>query len=173
MDKPNFTSIPKSQVTRQDRAKDDEWIRNFLKRGAYGILATSVDDQPFTHASTYVYDETGHCIYIHSALNGRRIANITANPKVCFTVTEMGRLLTSDHASGFGVEFSGVVVFGEASVLIDSDQARRGLQLLLDKYFPDRKPGADYREIQEDELCKTAVYRIRIDEWSGKQKKVG
>lgn len=172
MKKTDFNQVAKSSVTRQDRVKDDEWIRGFLKQGAYGILATSVDGQPFTHASTYVYDEAAHCIYIHSALNGRRLANVTANPKVCFTVTEMGRLLTSDHASGFGVEFAGVVVFGEAVILSDPEEARHGLQMLLEKYFPDHKSGLDYTPIQADELEETAVYRIRIDEWSGKQKKV-
>jgi nitroimidazol reductase NimA-like FMN-containing flavoprotein (pyridoxamine 5'-phosphate oxidase superfamily) len=172
MNTTNFTNISKSKITRQDRAKDDDWIRDFLKQGNYGILATSVDGQPFVHASTYVYNEERHCLYIHSSKNGRRLANITSNPQVVFTVNEMGGLLTSDKASGFGVEFAGVVVFGEAMVLSDREEMQHGLQMLLDKYFPDRKSGIDYRPIQDDELDSVAVYRIQIDEWSGKQKKI-
>ncbi len=172
MNSTDFKNVAKSRVTRQVRAKDDEWIRNFLKQGAYGVLATSVDGQPFVHTSTYVYDEANHCIYIHSALNGRRLANIKANPNVVFTVNEMGRLLPADKASGFGVEFAGVVIFGEAMVLNEPEEARFGLQMLLDKYFPDHKPCVDYRPIQDEELETVAVYRIRIEEWSGKQKKV-
>jgi hypothetical protein len=44
------------------------------------------------------------------------------------------------------------------------------LQLLLDKYFPHLRPGRDYRPIIDSELAVTAVYRIQIQEWSGKQK---
>ena len=46
----------------------------------------------------------------------------------------------------------------------------QGKQQLLDKYAPHLCPGRDYRPIQPEELAVTSVYRIAIDEWSGKQK---
>ena len=55
-------------------------------------------------------------------------------------------------------------------VIADKEEARRALQLLLDKYAPHLRPGRDYRAITDDELARTAVYRVRITEWSGKRK---
>jgi nitroimidazol reductase NimA-like FMN-containing flavoprotein (pyridoxamine 5'-phosphate oxidase superfamily) len=81
----------------------------------------------------------------------------------------MGRLLPADTAMEFGVEYASVVVFGTAELLSDEEQARHGLQLILDRYFPQMKPGVDYREIIPQELDMTSVYRINIDSWSGKE----
>jgi nitroimidazol reductase NimA-like FMN-containing flavoprotein (pyridoxamine 5'-phosphate oxidase superfamily) len=66
-----------------------------------------------------------------------------------------------------------VTVFGHAQILEDSNEARRALQQLLDKYFTHLQPGRDYRTITDDELARTTVYRIDIDDWSGKRKAVG
>jgi hypothetical protein len=70
------------------------------------------------------------------------------------------------------VEYAGVAVFGAITQLTDNAEKEHGLQLLLDKYFPHMRPGRDYRPITPDELKRTAVYRLNIEQWSGKQKKV-
>jgi nitroimidazol reductase NimA-like FMN-containing flavoprotein (pyridoxamine 5'-phosphate oxidase superfamily) len=69
------------------------------------------------------------------------------------------------------VEFTGVVVFGQARLLEDDAEKERALQGLLDKYFPDLKPGADYRPITPEELELTAVFAVDIDAWSAKRKR--
>ena len=111
-----------------------------------------------------------HAIYVHTARVGRTPANIEREERVCFSVSEMGRLLPAEHALKFSVEYAGVTVFGRARVLSDAAETRHGLQLLLDKYFPHLRPGRDYRAITDDELARTAVYRIEIEHWSGKAK---
>ena len=96
-------------------------------------------------------------------------SHLASNPHVSFCVAEMGRLLPADTAMEVGVEYASVVVFGKAGLLNDADQARHGLQLLLDRYFPQLKSGEDYREIQKEELDITSVYKISIESWSGKE----
>jgi hypothetical protein len=54
----------------------------------------------------------------------------------------------------------------------DPNEARDALQLLLDKYFADLAPGSDYRATTDDELKRTSVFRIDIEEWVGKRKRV-
>ena len=123
----------------------------------------------FIKPTLFVYDESEHAIYIHGALVGRMRTNLEVNPRVSFCIAEMGRLLPADTAMEVGVEYASAVVFGKVEVLTDADEARRGLQLLLDRYFPQLKPGIDYREILPQELDITSVYRIKIDSWSGKE----
>lgn len=164
---------PYNYVRRQDRAITDEgWIKSFLKRAAFGVLATVHDGQPFAHNNIFVYDEAAHAIYLHTARLGRTPTNLQTPAKVCFTVAEMGRLLPADTALEFSVEYAGVVIFGQGCTLEDPVEAEHGLQILLDKYFPHLRPGEHYRPIQPEELKRTAVYRIDIESWSGKQKKV-
>jgi len=157
---------------RPDRAVSDEaWIRTLLKRAPVGTLATVLDGQPFLNMNLFVYDEASHSIYLHTARQGHTRSNLEQDGRVCFSVAEMGRLLTADTALEFSVEYASVVVFGRGVVVESQDEARRGLQLLLDKYAPHLRPRRDYRPITDDELARTSVYRIQIDQWSGKQKK--
>jgi nitroimidazol reductase NimA-like FMN-containing flavoprotein (pyridoxamine 5'-phosphate oxidase superfamily) len=84
----------------------------------------------------------------------------------------MGRLLPADEALEVGIEYAGVVVFGRVTIVDDQAEATHGLQLLLDKYFPHLKSGTDYKPIDPDALKITAVFRIDIESWSGKEKRV-
>ena len=167
------TAMPPSHVRRADRAVEDPaWIEAFLHRAPVGILATASDGQPFVNSNLFVYDQESHAIYLHTARTGRTHNNVAADERVCFHVYEMGRLLPADTALEFSVEYGGVTVFGRARIVEDPGEARYGLQLLLDKYFAHLQPGRDYRAIPDDELARTSVYRINIDEWSGKRKAV-
>jgi nitroimidazol reductase NimA-like FMN-containing flavoprotein (pyridoxamine 5'-phosphate oxidase superfamily) len=165
------STLPRAQVRRRDRAvTDDGWVRDTLRRAPFGTLATVRDGQPFINMNIFVYDEAAHALYLHTARAGRTRANIEADERVCFGVGEMGRLLPAPTAMHFSVEYAGVVAFGRARVVGDDAEAERALQGLLDKYAPHLRPGRDYRTIQPEELAVTSVYRIDIDEWSGKRK---
>jgi nitroimidazol reductase NimA-like FMN-containing flavoprotein (pyridoxamine 5'-phosphate oxidase superfamily) len=165
------TGEPRAQVRRKDRTVSDEaWIRDLLHRAPFGTLATVRDGQPFVNMNIFVYDQPAHALYLHTARAGRTRANVEADERVCFGVGEMGRLLPASTAMHFSVEYAGVVVFGRARIIDDEAEATRALQQLLDKYAPHLRPGRDYRPIQPEELAVTAVYRIEIEEWSGKQK---
>ena len=163
---------PLNKIRRSDRAKDDAWIQDFLRDSDMGTMATSLDDQPFLVTRNYVYDADCHAIYMHGAKKGRTFGNVQANDRVCFSVSKMGRLLPADEALEVGMEYSGVVVFGRVSIVNDPTEATHGLQKLLDKYFPHLKSGIDYKPITSEALKITAVYRIDIESWSGKEKLV-
>jgi len=164
------TPPPLNQIRYTPKNVDDEsWIRIFLHRADFGTLATANGNQPFINANLFVYDEDLHCLYLHTAQVGRTRANVEQNPRVCFNVSVMGRLLPADEALEFSIEYAGVTVFGTAHIVDDPVEAEYGLQHLLDKYAPHLKPGVDYRPITAEELARTSVYRVDIDAWSGKR----
>ena len=165
----------RSSLRRRDRGKDDAWVVSFLKRAAYGFLATvGKGGQPFLNSNLFVFDDTGgeRRIYLHTHRTGRTRDNLEAAEKVAFSTVAMGWLLPAPEALEFSVEYAGAVAFGRGRVVEDRDEARTALQMLLDKYAPHLKPGIDYRPTTDDELRRTAVYRIDIETWSGKQKEV-
>lgn len=169
----DYAALSRTHMRRSDRAIDDEgWIKDFLRRAAIGALATSHESQPFINSNLYVYAADRHCLYFHTANVGRTRANIEHNPQVCFSIMAMGRLLPADEALEFSVEYESVVVFGQAIVVEDGDEAKQALQLLLDKYAPHLEPGQDYRPPVDEELARTAIYRIDIEAWSAKKKAV-
>jgi nitroimidazol reductase NimA-like FMN-containing flavoprotein (pyridoxamine 5'-phosphate oxidase superfamily) len=162
---------PRTKVRRADRQIEaPEKIQALLEAGRVGFIATSVNDQPYINSNLYWYDRQSDRVYFHTAKEGRTRTNILANPSVCFSIGEMGRLLPADTALEFSVEYSSVVIFGKGRVVDDLGEAEYGLQGLLDKYFPELEPGEDYRPITKEELERTSVFAIDIESWSGKKK---
>jgi hypothetical protein len=166
-----FSQLPNTEMRRSDRQITDEaWIAEFLMQTPVGVLATSDSEQPFINSNLFAYSESRNSIYLHTANLGRTKSTIESNPKVCFHVFEMGRFLPADEALEFSVEYAGVSIFGEALILEDAADKEQALQLILDKYAPHLLPGKDYRGITSEELKRTTVYSISINEWSAKKK---
>ena len=150
-------------------SREDDWIRAFLCEAQVGHIAYSWDGQPFLNPSTFWFDEENRQIIFHSNIAGRVRAGIEKNPKVCLEASELGKLLPSNVALEFSLQYRSVIVFGTARILTDSDEARRGLYRLIHKYFPTMAAGREYREITDKELRSTSVYAIKIESWSGKE----
>ncbi len=149
--------------------RDDDWIRAFLRTARVGHIASSRDGQPFLNPSTFWFDEENHQIIFHSNVAGRIRSNIETNPRLCFETSELGKMLPSNVALEFSLQFRSVIVFGTARLVTDPEEARHVLYGLIRKYFPSMKPGQEFREITDKELRTTSVYALKIEEWSGKE----
>ena len=149
--------------------REDEWIRAFLHAAKVGHIATAQDNQPFLNPSTFWFDEANHQIVFHSNVTGRTRSNIENNSRACFEACELGKMLPSNVALEFSLQFRSVILFGTVRVLTDRDEVRRVMYGLIQKYFPAMSAGREYREITDKELRRTSVYAITIEEWSGKE----
>jgi nitroimidazol reductase NimA-like FMN-containing flavoprotein (pyridoxamine 5'-phosphate oxidase superfamily) len=149
--------------------REDGWIRAFLREARVGHIASARDGQPFLNPSTFWFDEENHQIVFHSNAAGRIRSNIEGNPKVCFEASELGKLLPSNVALEFSLQFRSVIVFGNARLVSNPKEARRALYALINKYFPKMSAGREFREITDKELRSTSVYALAIESWSGKE----
>jgi uncharacterized protein len=149
--------------------RDDQWIRAFLRQAKVGHIASAQNGQPFINPSTFWFDEGKHQIVFHSNVAGRIRSNIESHPRVCFEASELGKMLPSNVALEFSLQFRSVTVFGKASFVSDPEEARRVMYGLIHKYFPKMTAGKEFREITDKELKRTSVYAIKIEEWSGKE----
>jgi uncharacterized protein len=152
-----------------DYQRDDQWIRAFLREAKVGHIASARNDQPFINPTTFWFDEANHQIIFHSNLAGRIRSNIEINPRVCFEASELGKMLPSNVALEFSLQFRSAIVFGKVSLINDPEEARRVMYGLIHKYFPKMTAGKEFREITDKELKRTSVYAIKIEEWSGKE----
>jgi len=149
--------------------RDDNWIRPFLREAKVRHIASTRDNQPSMNPGTFWFDEANHQIIFHSNVAGRIRSNIESNSRVCFEAIELGKMLPSNVALEFSLQFRSVILFGTARILIDPDEMRRVMYGLIQKYFPAMRAGQEYREITDKELKRTSVYAIKIEEWSGKE----
>jgi nitroimidazol reductase NimA-like FMN-containing flavoprotein (pyridoxamine 5'-phosphate oxidase superfamily) len=162
-----YTKLAKSRKPKY--ARDDVWIREFLQDSLVGHIATRWETQPFITPSTFWYDEEAHVIYFHSNITGRVRNNAEKYPEVCFEASRVGMLLPSNVALEFSIQYASVIAYGTIRLVDEQTEKRRGLNGLLEKYFPDMKAGDHYRPITAEELSITTVYAIDVKSWSGKE----
>lgn len=160
---------PPNAQRRPEHARDDEWIREFIGRARVAHIATHWEDQPFITPTLFWYDAERHAIFFHSNVVGRVRANSERYPEVCFETSEFGRLLPSNVALEFSIQYQSVVAFGRIRALDDFEEKRRALYGMIGKYFATMRAGEQYRPITDQELKRTSVYMIAISSWSGKR----
>jgi nitroimidazol reductase NimA-like FMN-containing flavoprotein (pyridoxamine 5'-phosphate oxidase superfamily) len=165
----DYSKSPAAHQRIPEYKRDDDWIRIYLRKAQIGHIASTWDDQPFITPSTFWFDEANHRIIFHSNIAGRVRANIERSPKVCLEASELGKLLPSNVALEFSLQYRSVMVFGTARILEDAEEKRVALYGLIRKYFPEMEAGKEYRPITDKELKHTSVYAIEIESWSGKE----
>ena len=165
----DLNTRPANAQRRPQHAMDDAATRALMERAQIGHIASLWDEQPFINPTTFWYDGQRHAIFFHSNIAGRVRANVGRHRRVCFEASEFGRLLPSNVALEFSLQYASVVAYGEAQVLDDFGDKRRSLYALIGKYFPAMAAGREFRPITEEELKRTSVYQIQIESWSGKR----
>jgi nitroimidazol reductase NimA-like FMN-containing flavoprotein (pyridoxamine 5'-phosphate oxidase superfamily) len=158
------------KIRRRERAKDDAWIEDFLLGAPEGTMASVHEGKPYLVTRNYAYDKKRRALYMHGAQKGRTFEHAQKNNQICFTAHRMGRLLPAARAMNFSVEYRAVVAFGHIVLVSDPEEAKYALQLIVNKYFPHLRPGEDYEVTSDTDLKVTAVFRIDIERWSGKEK---
>ena len=165
----SLSNRPANQQRRPQPVMDEAATRALMERAQIGHIATLWDQQPFINPTTFWYDAAPHAILFHSNVVGRVRANAGQNPRVCFEASEFGRLLPSNVALEFSLQYESVVAYGAVQIVKDFAAKRRGLYGLMAKYFPAMAAGREYRPITDQELHRTSVYVIAIESWSGKR----
>ena len=152
-----------NKVRRDDKeVKDPEGLKTILQKSLVCHLALVDAGKPYMVSMNYGFRD--NCIYLHSALEGRKIDILRKNPEVCFQVYNGNRLTTGPDACGdWTMKYRSVTGFGIAT-LIEDDQEKPGpLQIIMDQYTT-RGPF----EFTPERVSETMVIRIDIREMTGK-----
>ncbi len=159
-----YLERPLTRVRRKDRTLDDPaWIDRFLESAAVGHLALAWQGQPLIHSNLFWFD--GSAIYLHGAPAGKLRAILDRGPaRAAFSVTELGRLLPAGTPMDFSTEYASVIAYGSVRVVADAAECRRALEGLMAKYAPHLEAARDYEPMPDDDVERTTVYRIDLDE---------
>lgn len=147
-------------MRRKDKELQGEAVMRLLHDGEYGILSTvDLQGQPYGVPLNFVYWQDG--LYFHCALEGRKLDNLHANPRVSFCVVGHTRVLPEE----FNTEYESAIVFGTAREVL-GDERHQALVKLVEKYSPEFvEEGHSYIERYDS---RTKVCRIDIQALSGK-----
>jgi hypothetical protein len=101
-----------------------------LQNGEFGVLSICTDEQSgYGIPLNYVYHDD--VIYFHCATDGKKLDYIQLHPEVSFCVVGKTELMPEK----FGTKYESAIAFGNAC-LIEDDEKRKVLQLIVAKYSP-------------------------------------
>jgi len=143
----------------------EEKCKKMLNYQVYGRLATvGKDNIPYITPVNFAYHE--NAIYIHCALQGRKLNNIKENPVVCFEISASGNFCDSDKACNFTMAYWSILIFGKAEIVQTMDIKRLGLTAIMKKYASQ----FEYSDFTDDDLTRVNIIKINIESISGKLK---
>lgn len=153
-----------SSVRRQDRLLDEQAALELLKVGEYAFLSMTTREGAYGVPLNYVVEYD--VIYIHCALEGRKLRAIAEDDRVSLCVVGQTKVV----GEMFTTAYESVIVQGRAQVVESEGVRRHALQLLVDKYAPAyRDEGC---KAIERSMHRTAIIAISIDSISAKTKRI-
>ncbi len=137
---------------RSSRELTQQEMNEFLKQGFWGVLATSLGDEPYGVPIIYAYDDDG-MFYVANG-PGKKIQIMEQNPKVTLTVVEL---------QDYGRAWKSVIVYGEVEIIHELGEKLHAFNALR-KQIP--RPSARLRDAAK--LAMAKVIRIKPTRMTGR-----
>ena len=148
-------------MRREDRQVSPDRAREILVAADHGVLSLCADDVPYGVPLNFCV--LGDNLYVHCALEGRKLDMLAQNSRVSFCVVGEARILREE----FSTAYESAIVEGVAEV-VDGDEKQAGLVGLIEKYSPEfYDEGLEYIRSLTHE---TKVVAVRIASITGKSR---
>ena len=155
-------------MRRKDREITDfEKILEILDEAEYLTLALINDGEPYSVPVNFGYladsEQRTVRIFIHGALEGKKISCIGKCPKAAFSAVSFSKIGKKEEPCAWTNFYRSVCGSGTASLAVDSDEKKQGLLCILKKYGykgPAFFPAAM--------TARTSVIKIDVESISGK-----
>ena len=151
---------------RERQITDPSQILNILDTAKVLHLGLAVDNEPYVVPMNYGYTmEDGHMIvYLHSALKGKKLDMIRANPKVFFELDCDLAPFEGMVACRYGLSYSSVMARGEARIVEDVEEKKKAMSILMKT-----QTGKDF-SFDEKLVSIVAVIRVDVSEYTAKHR---
>ncbi|HEY3274232.1 MAG TPA: pyridoxamine 5'-phosphate oxidase family protein [Methanocella sp.] len=144
---------------------DNSQLLEILERGKYATIAMCRDNEPYIVTLSFGYDPAGHALYFHSAVKGRKLDIIAANPAVCATVLEDGGYVVNQC----GHRYRSVVLYGQMHIVHDPGERLHGLETIAGQLEADMAASKEkISRLGEEAWRGMAILRLDIEEMTGK-----
>jgi nitroimidazol reductase NimA-like FMN-containing flavoprotein (pyridoxamine 5'-phosphate oxidase superfamily) len=114
----------------------------------------------------YTYENEKLILFFHGAIEGKKIEIIKKNNNACFEIDCDTKLIEGRNFCNYGYEFKSIIGFGRIIFLEENDEKSIGL-----KYLMKHQTGNEImQDFSEDELKNVCVFKMVVEEFTGKQK---
>jgi nitroimidazol reductase NimA-like FMN-containing flavoprotein (pyridoxamine 5'-phosphate oxidase superfamily) len=143
---------------------DRETVNAILDEGLVCHLGFAVDGRPWVMPTTYA--RVDDRLYAHGAAANFALKTLSSGVEVCVTVTLIDGLVLARSAFHHSMNYRSVMLFGRAERVVDPQEQFDAMVALVEHLMPGRRH--DTRLPRPDELRKTLIVRLPLDECSAK-----
>lgn len=140
---------------------DPEAIAAIFEQAQVCHLAMVDDGSPYVVPLNFGYRD--NALYIHCALEGRKISILRKNPRVCFALHTGGALIPADKPCAWSTNFESIIGDGVAHILTDTETKVEAFNVIMSHYsegpFTFNGKAVD----------KSAIIRVDIESLSAKK----
>ena len=158
----------KGMTKRELQITDEVRIRQILDTAKVLHLGLAVDNEPYVVPMNYGYTmENGRLVlYLHSALRGKKLDMLRANPRVFISLESDLKPFEGKVACQYGLSYASVMGRGEAVIVEDVEEKKQAMSILMKT-----QTGKEFTF--EDRLVSVvAVIRIDVAEYTAKERPV-
>lgn len=128
------------------------------------ICRLAMIDKDESYLLPFNYGYKNRCLYIHSAISGKKIEILRSNPNVSFEIEDRASLITAEKACGWSTMYRSIVGKGKVEIIHDPQQKIEGLLIIMKQH------GAKGElSFEEKELRNMVILKVTIDEVCGKK----
>ena len=157
-------------ITKREREVTDmQEIISILDKAKVLHLGLVDGDEPYVVPMNYGYtmEDGKMTIYLHGALQGRKLDVIGVNPKVFFELDCDIVPFEGKTACNYGITYASVMGRGKAVIVEDTEEKIKGLQVLMKT-----QTGRDF-DITEKMAGIVSVIRIDVSDFTAKKRPMG
>ena len=151
---------------RERQVTDENQIRHILDTAKVLHLGLAVNDEPYVVPMNYGYtmEEGKLVLYMHSALRGKKLDMMRANPKVFFEMDCDLVPFEGEKPCQYGLVYSSVMGRGTARIVEDVEEKIEAMKLLMKT-----QTQKDF-EFNDRLVSIVAVIRIDVEEYTAKHR---
>ena len=151
---------------RERQVTDPAEIRHILDTGKVLHLGLSVNDEPYVVPMNYGYtlEEGKLVIYLHSAVRGKKLDMVQANPKVFFSIDCDRMPFEGRVPCQYGMVYSSIMGRGTATLVEDPEAKMEAMSI-----FMKSQTGKDFT-FNERLVSIVTVIRIDVAEYTAKHR---
>lgn len=149
-------------MRRKDREITDRTeIASILNEALVCRIGLADGGEPYVVPVCFGYEDGA--VYIHSAIEGKKIALLEKNHRCCFEVDICDRVIRGDRPCSWGMRYRSVIGYGKAAILTDPGEKKHGLTCIMRHY------DGGTHEFSENDIRSVTVIRIEIESMTGKK----
>ena len=153
---------------RELQITDLQQIRAILDTAKVLRLGLAVNNEPYVVPMNYGYtmEEGRLTLYLHSAVRGKKLDMLRANPRVFFELDCDLKPFDGVKPCQYGLSYSSIMGRGEAVLVEDAEEKMKAMTVLMKT-----QTGRDF-SFNEELVSIVAVVRIDVAEYTAKHRPI-